>query len=128
MHELAVCLSLLEEVALAARQAGAVSVRSISVRIGPLSGVDAGLLARAFDVARLGGISNRAQLLIIAAPVRVHCFECGLESEVPPNRLVCSSCRGHRTKVTQGNELTLLRIEMDVPEQAVSHAEPLVAS
>jgi hydrogenase nickel incorporation protein HypA/HybF len=128
MHELSVCLFLLDEVTLAVRRAGAVSVRSISVSIGPLSGVDAGLLARAFDVARLGGISNCAQLLISAAPVRVHCYKCDLESEVPPNRLLCTACGDHQTKVTQGSELTLLQIEMDVPDHVETHAKRLVAS
>jgi hydrogenase nickel incorporation protein HypA/HybF len=114
MHELSVCLSLLEEVNLTAEQAGAVSVKSIFVSVGPLSGVDAGLLERAFAVARLGGISDRAQLSIIAGPVKVHCFQRDLDSEVPPNRLLCVVCGDHKTKVVQGNELTLLRIEMDV--------------
>lgn len=128
MHELSVCLSLLEEVTLAARQAGAISVRSITVSIGPLSGVDAGLLARAFDVARLGGIANRAQLLVLPAPVQVHCFKCDLESEVPPNRLLCGVCGDHRTRVAQGNEMTLLRIEMEVPDHADTDVESLITS
>ena len=42
----------------------ATEVSRIAVAVGPLSGVDASLLARAFEVARMGTIAAHAQLEI----------------------------------------------------------------
>lgn len=111
MHELAVCQALLTEVERAARAAGAVAVRRVVVRVGPLSGVEPALLARAFEVARAGGIAEAAGLDIEAAPVRVRCHDCDTEHEVPPNRLLCGACGSWRTELRAGDELVLRRLE-----------------
>jgi hydrogenase nickel incorporation protein HypA/HybF len=111
MHELAVCQALLTEVERAAGQAGAAAVRRVLVRIGALSGVEPQLLARAFEVARAGGIAAAAELSLEVTPVRVRCRDCGAEHEVPPNRLLCPACGSWRTALRAGDELVLQRVE-----------------
>jgi hydrogenase nickel incorporation protein HypA/HybF len=116
MHEFSVCLALLDEVDRVARTADATAVRSIVLRIGPLSGVEPDLLTRAFDVARRGTVAETAVLVVDVIRVRVRCTECGSESETAPNRLLCSRCGGYRTRVIAGDELVLSAVEMDVPD------------
>jgi hydrogenase nickel incorporation protein HypA/HybF len=111
MHELAVCQALLTQVERAAREARALAVRRVVVRIGPLSGVEPQLLARAFEVARAGGVAAAAELSLEPAPVRIRCRECGTEHEVPPNRLLCGACGSWRTELRAGDELVLQRLE-----------------
>lgn len=111
MHELAVCQALLTEVERSARQAGAATVRRVVVRVGPLSGVEPELLARAFEVARAGSIAATAELALQRAPARVRCRDCGSEHEVPPNRLLCGACGSWRTDLRAGDELVLQRVE-----------------
>ena len=48
MHELAVCQALLERVEAMAAARGARAVKRVTVRVGPLSGVEPQLLASAF--------------------------------------------------------------------------------
>lgn len=114
MHELSVCMSLLHEVARIARAADARAVHSVTVCVGPLSGVEAGLLSRAFEVARCGTVANAATLIVDVACVRVRCMICGAENEAAPNRLLCARCGEYRTRVIEGDELLLSAVEMDV--------------
>ena len=99
MHELSVCLALLDEVERVALRADASAVRSITVRVGPLSGVESGLLSRAFEVARCGTMAEAAALIVEVAGVRVRCLSCEVESDAAPNRLLCARCGGYRTCV-----------------------------
>lgn len=116
MHELSVCQALLGEAALIAAQHDARRILSIRVRIGPLSGVDAGLLARAFDVARTGTAAGTAELRIEAAVVRVQCRICGIVSRAEPGRLLCGACRDHRVQLIEGDELLLASLELETEE------------
>ncbi len=111
MHELAVCQALLTEVQRVAREARAGAVRRVVLRVGPLSGVEPQLLARAFDIARAGGNAAQAELHIEPAAVRVRCLECDAEQDATARRLVCGRCGSFRTRLLAGDELILQRVE-----------------
>ncbi len=117
MHELSVCLSLLDQVERIAKEHGAERVERILLRIGPLSGVEAPLLAHAYPLAAAGTLAEHAELEIETAPVRVHCIDCGEESEATANRLLCAHCASHRTRLTSGDEMLLASLEMSIPEE-----------
>lgn len=118
MHELAVSQALLTQVDRVARQHGGAPVRRVVLRWGPLSGVEPELLRRAYEVARAGGIASEATLEIERMPVRVECRDCGVDREVPAQRLVCPVCGSWRTRVVSGTELLLQRVELDAPAAA----------
>lgn len=111
MHELAICQALLRQAGAVADQRDARILRLI-VSIGPLSGVEEGLLRRAFSLASAGSAAEGAQLEIRAAPVEVSCDRCGSSFPVPANRLVCPGCGDWKTRVVSGDGLVLERIEM----------------
>lgn len=115
MHELSVCQALIEQVQGLARRHGAATVHRIVLQIGPLSGVEPDLLARAYRIARAGTAAAGAELVIESGATRVWCADCETESPVPPNRLVCPRCSGWRTRLTAGDELLLARVEMGRP-------------
>jgi hydrogenase nickel incorporation protein HypA/HybF len=116
MHELSVCLSLLDQVRSIAREHGATRVERILLRIGPLSGVEPPLLENAYPLAAAGTLAEEAVLEIETAPVIVRCRECGAESETAPNRLVCGRCGGFRTDLVSGDEMLLINLELSVPD------------
>lgn len=118
MHELAVCQGLMAEVERVARDQQATSVQAITVAVGSLSGVDPGLLARAFSIARAGTLAARAQLHVDALPARVACSACGAECVVPPNRLLCTACGTWQVRVIGGEELLLTRVELTRESEA----------
>jgi hydrogenase nickel incorporation protein HypA/HybF len=115
MHELSVCLALLDQVQSIARQHGATRVERILLRIGPLSGVEAPLLESAYPLAAAGTIAEHAVLDVETAPVVVRCRECGTETQATPNRLICGKCGGYRTRVISGDEMLLANLELSVP-------------
>lgn len=112
MHELSVCQALLDEVALIANRHRAATVGNITVRIGPLSGVEPGLLTQAFPIARAGTVAEAAALVIEPAPVRVRCDACGEETDATVNRLLCDACGDYHTRLVSGDELLLVSVEL----------------
>jgi hydrogenase nickel incorporation protein HypA/HybF len=116
MHELSVCLSLLQQVDTIARERGATRVTSIELKIGPLSGVEADLLRNAYPLAAAGTVAQDAELRISEASIRVRCNTCGVESEAAANRLLCGSCGDFRTTVISGDEMILQSVELDTSQ------------
>ncbi|MGI9205665.1 MAG: hydrogenase maturation nickel metallochaperone HypA [Woeseiaceae bacterium] len=112
MHELSICYAMLDEVDRIASENQASGVSSITVRIGPLSGVESELLQRAYPLAAAGTIAEPARLVIEQADIVVKCSICGAESKVLPNRLLCGSCGDFRTHVVSGDEMILQRVEL----------------
>ena len=115
MHELAVCQGLMAQVQLVAQREQAKRVTSVTLQIGPLSGVEAQLLQDAFPIASAGSIAEGAELQIEQMPIVVECSQCGARSEVRPNRLVCGSCGDWRTRLVSGEEMLLKSLELERP-------------
>lgn len=113
MHELSVCLSLMQQVEDIVRNHEASRVTRITLDIGPLSGVEPELLRNAYPLAAAGTYAEDAELVLQKADVVVRCSQCECETTVVPNKLVCGSCGDFRTRVVSGDELTLLRVELD---------------
>ncbi len=112
MHELSVCESLLTQVRATAEANHATAVGRITVRLGPLSGVEADLLSQAFTIARNGPLTNEAVLAIETQPVRVRCRDCGNENDAATNRLLCGACNSYRVDLISGDELLLAQVEL----------------
>jgi len=122
MHELSICQSLLREVERAAIANGSTTVTGIVVAVGPLSGVEAPLLARAFGVARMGTLAEQATLEVQTMPVIVRYRSCGAETTVAANALLCGTCGGWQVELTSGDELLLKRVELAVDETPMAAA------
>ncbi len=112
MHEMSICQGLMDQVERIAREQGASRVDIIVLSIGPLAGVEADLLSRAFEVARMGTVAENARLEIQTGPVMVECRKCGASGEAQVNRLLCPSCGDWQVNLIQGDELLLLRLEV----------------
>lgn len=112
MHELSVCQSIIDQVSNIAEKQHAQRVEKIHVQIGPLAGVEPDLLQAAFPMARANTAAAGAELVISSLPVVVLCPECGFESQVTVNNMVCSCCGNWRTQLVSGDELILQRVEL----------------
>jgi len=117
MHELSICQSLLDQVERIAQDHRATRVERILLRVGPLSGVEPALLRNAYPLAAAGTIAESADLVIEAAPVRVHCKDCGAETDAAPNRLLCGACGGWQTRLISGDELLLANLELTIMDE-----------
>lgn len=116
MHEISIAQALLDQIEAAARPRGAVEVAAATIRVGPLSGVEPSLLRRAFEVARLARpMTARTELTLEIGEVVVSCASCERDGSASPGDLRCQYCASSRTSLRAGDELLLLRVEMDIP-------------
>lgn len=102
----------MDQVERIAAEQNASRVDSISLSIGPLSGVEPDLLKRAYEVARLHTVAENAELEIRTGPIVVECRSCGASGEAQVNRLLCPACGNWQVNLVQGDELLLLRLEV----------------
>ena len=120
MHEFAVCQNMLQQIEAIAAEQQADVVDSVTVRIGPLSGIEAHLLSQAFPLAAAGTIAERAELIIEALPIRVKCQICGAETDAKANRLICGECGDYHTQLLSGDEMLLASLELvKEPQEAI---------
>jgi hydrogenase nickel incorporation protein HypA/HybF len=112
VHELAICQALVSQVEDIAGQQTA-WVRQVRVGIGPLSGIEPQLLESAYPLACAGTLAEGSLLEIERTDVRVRCRGCGAETVAAPNRLVCGACGDWHTDLLAGDELLLLRVELE---------------
>lgn len=113
MHELAICQSLMEQVESIAHERDAKRVTSITIGMGPLSGVEFQLLKNAYPIASAGTVAEDAELVIEHLPIRVRCNQCGSESDALPNKLTCKQCGDWRTTLISGDEMMLMSVELE---------------
>ena len=113
MHELAICQALMAQIEAIADKNKASRVVSITLGLGPLSGVEERLLKHAYPVASAGTVAQGAELRIRSTPIRVKCSSCGKESDAKPNRLLCGHCYDWQTSLVSGDELLLIQLELD---------------
>ena len=122
MHELAICQALMDQLEAIAKNNNASRVISVVVGIGPLSGVEAHLLKNAYPVASAGTIAEHAELVIEDLPLQVRCKQCDKQSSVQPNKLICPHCGDWQTTLVSGDELLLMSVELEKPEQRMKEA------
>ena len=125
MHELSVCLALIDQVEKVAQSHHATSVDLVVLQIGPLSGVEASLLKHAFPLAVAGTLAEKSVLEIELLSIKVHCMSCGKDSDAVINRLVCGHCGDYKTQLISGEEFLLKRVGLvgieEAENQGVAH-------
>jgi hydrogenase nickel incorporation protein HypA/HybF len=113
MHEYSIVQSLIDRVDDEARRRGATSVHRLEVHIGELSGVDARLLATAFETFREHTVCADATLDVAVIAADWRCPRC----KQPPERgalLRCTTCN-LPAQLAAGDEIILASIDMEVP-------------
>ena len=118
MHELSVCQALVRQLEEIAQHECAARITKVTVRIGPLSGVEAQLLRQAYPIASAGSVAAGAELVLETQPIRVLCESCGAESDAAANRLLCGACGDYHTRMLSGDELLLAQVELEREAQA----------
>lgn len=89
-------------------------MRAITLRIGPLSGVEPALLEAAYEIARRDTIAADARLVIERSVVRVRCRTCGAVCGAEPANLLCAGCGSADTELRGGDECLLLELDLTV--------------
>ncbi|MEX2044300.1 MAG: hydrogenase maturation nickel metallochaperone HypA [Opitutus sp.] len=113
MHELGIAESALRAVLDVARDAGAVQVRRIVVRIGARSGVEPEAFRFALDALRAGTDARDAAVELDCVAATGLCTTCGARFAVPDLDLPeCPDCGSAAVRVEGGRELDLMRVDL----------------
>ncbi len=118
MHELSICEALVRRVLDVVPPAGAGAVGRITLRIGPLAGVEPDQLRLAFPLVAAGTSCAGAVIDIEPMPVRVCCRVCGEHSSARANRLLCADCGAWQVNLVSGDEMLLASVEFLAPPRA----------
>ena len=120
MHELSICQQIMSQVTEIAMQNQAEAVESITLQVGPLSGVEGMLLKQAFPFAAAQSLAENAELIIEQLPIVIRCQQCGAESEASANKLVCGQCGDYHTELLSGDEMILASVELSRQENTAN--------
>jgi hydrogenase nickel incorporation protein HypA/HybF len=113
MHELSIMQGALSQALDQARQAGAVRVHEIRLRIGVLSGVVPEALQFAFEALAAGTPAEGARLTIEKVPARFWCGTCSREFVAEALFADCPDCHNPSGTLRSGRELELVSLEVD---------------
>ena len=98
MHELALCDALLKMVRDISREEALDGVRSITVRVGTLSGVIPHFLTDCWVAVTDGTVYDGVPLRVETEAGRARCLDCGAEFEADVNDLPCPGCGCHQDR------------------------------
>jgi len=108
VHELGLCEAIVQRVE---ERAGDRPVARVIVRVGRMHHVHPEAFEQSFMMAAMGGVAEHAAAELILIPVRVHCGECGADTEADEALFACSACGSMDVEVVAGDELMLESIE-----------------
>ena len=113
MHELSIANSLVEIASEHARESGAESIQSITLRIGALSCVHKSALEFSFELVTKDTMLEGARLEFIDVPVSIYCEPCKREVQLPGiQRFRCPDCDTPSADIRQGKELDVETIQI----------------
>ena len=112
MHELSIVQNLVSLCEKNAAKENAKEISKIEIKVGRLSGVEPHYLQSAFDVYKAGTICENAKLVINLQGIVVECLDCGFSGELSENDFTCPKCKSQNLKVTDGEDMYLMRLEM----------------
>ena len=118
MHELSIAMNLIDIACEESRARNDAVVHAVHVKVGQLSGVVSEALCSAFEIAREQTVLAETRLVIEDAPVKVDCPTCGGEQLADSiQSLHCSVCGTIAPDITQGLELEVVALELEVEDQ-----------
>jgi hydrogenase nickel incorporation protein HypA/HybF len=112
MHEMSLCLSMIDLVSDRVRAEGACRVLRVGVTIGALGHVEAEALAFCFESAAQGTVAAGATLDIRVVPGRAFCFDCGQSVALARRGDPCGLCGGGTLRIDDGQQMQVSEIEI----------------
>ena len=111
MHELALCDAMLKMVRDISREQALEGVRSITVRVGTLSGVVPRCLTACWTAVTYGTEYDGVPLRVETQAGRARCLDCGAECIADVEELSCPDCGGKKLMPLSGRDMTIQEIE-----------------
>jgi len=113
MHEMALCVSIMEIVEDEARRRSFSNVRTVCLELGALSGVAPEAMKFCFSVVAARTVADGAALEIVESPGLAWCMACSTSVEIARRCEPCPCCGSYQLQVTAGEQMRLRELEID---------------
>lgn len=113
MHEISLCLNMIELIEQQARQHHARRVTTVWVEIGALSCIEEHALRFSFATASRHTVAENCQLLLSYQPARAWCWDCSASVSVEKHDAGCPQCGGHALRIESGDSLRIKQLEVE---------------
>ena len=113
MHEMSLCLSMLEIIESSAREQRFDKVKTVVLELGSLGCVEPEVLRYTFDIAAKNTLAEGAILDIMEVPVRAWCHHCDQVVELGKDYGGCPLCGGNELRLETGQELRIKELEVE---------------
>ena len=113
MHEFSIVSALLDMCEQHAKALNRAKITKVEVKIGKLSGVEPHLLETAFNTFKENTLCDGCEFIMHVQEVILECDLCGKQSAIENNTFECPSCKSHECSVVDGEEMYLMRLEME---------------
>lgn len=113
MHELSICLSLIEILETQAEQHHFHKIKTLSLEIGDLAGIEVEALKFNFPIAASRSIAKNAKLNIISTPGKGFCKSCQSKIRIKNMMSACPKCYSYDYRILEGKEMRILNMEVE---------------
>ena len=113
MHEFSIATSLLSIIDEEAVKFQGAQVKTVTLKVGTLSGIVPEALDFAFQVLSEGTVAEGARLMIERVPLRIECNACGTTSTPTDPFLICPHCGSGEVEIREGRELEIESMEIE---------------
>ncbi|WP_375778953.1 hydrogenase maturation nickel metallochaperone HypA [Bradyrhizobium sp. ma5] len=113
MHEMALCLGIIEIVEQELRRRSFSQVRSVCLEIGALSHVSPEAIMFCFRAAATRTVADGAVLKIVELPGVAWCMTCSKSVEIVRRGECCPCCGSYQLLVTAGEQMRVKELEID---------------
>ncbi len=117
MHEFSIVQSLIAAASEEAERAGAVRISKMICRIGAMRHVDAWLLRESFEIVRVGSVCEDCELSVETTYMQARCPGCDVRFPVKDWDWLCPTCGATGVDAVGGDELELISLEAEVPDE-----------
>ncbi|PWE77056.1 hydrogenase nickel incorporation protein HypA [Bradyrhizobium sp. SUTN9-2] len=113
MHEMAICLGIIQIVEEKVHERSSSRVRSICLEMGALSHAAPEAIRFCFATAAMRTVAEGAALNIVELPGVAWCMSCSKSVEIARRGECCPCCGSYHLQVTAGEQMRVKELEID---------------
>lgn len=113
MHEMSVCLNILEILQSSAREHHFDKVKTVVIELGKLGCLDPDVLRYTFSIAAENTLAEGARLDIVELPLHAWCHNCGKQVEPGTEFGPCPLCGSPDLRLESGQEMNIKELKVE---------------
>lgn len=113
MHEISLCLNMVELIEQQARQNAAQKVTKVWLEVGALACVEEQALRFSFASVSRGTLAENSELHLSHRPAQAWCWDCCLSVAIAQHASPCPHCDGYNLRIEEGDSLRIRQLEIE---------------